>query len=156
MKILLAGMAFFCLCAFAATDNTTKIFKQLLALEGTWKMVTKRGAICEEWKIVNKDYLQNKGYMIKGPDTTITERVALTRTSKGVFYTSTVEEQNKKQPIAFKMTKAADNMFVFENPAHDFPKRIVYKIVTPDSLHAWIDDGKDESKKVQNFYYKKQ
>ena len=47
-------------------------------------------------------------------------------------------------------------MFVFENPEHDFPKRIVYKLITTDSLHAYIDDGKEDSKKKQNFYYKRQ
>ena len=70
-------------------------------------------------------------------------------------YTSTVEDQNKQQPIAFKMTKAEGNMFVFENPQHDFPKRIVYKLITTDSLHAFIDDGTEAGKK-QNFYYKRQ
>jgi hypothetical protein len=105
---------------------------------------------------MNKNYLQNKGYIIKGSDTVVNERVALTKTKEGVFYTSTVEEQNNKQPIAFKMTKAENNLFVFENPQHDFPKRIVYKFITADSLHAFVDDGNDDSKKRQHFYYKRQ
>ncbi len=128
----------------------------MYTLEGTWKMNTKRGAICEEWKKMDKNYLQNKGYMIKGTDTIVTERVALTKTTEGIFYTSTVEDQNNKQPIAFKMTRTENNMFVFENPQHDFPRRIVYELVTADSLHAYIDDGIDGSKKRQDFYYKKQ
>ena len=94
--------------------------------------------------------------MIKGSDTIINERVALTNTAAGIFYTSTVEDQNNKQPVAFKMTSSENNMFVFENPEHDFPKRIVYKLITTDSLHAYIDDGKEDSKKKQNFYYKRQ
>lgn len=153
-KILIAFTVVFCLAAFKLTDNK-KIFKKLYSLEGTWKMVTKRGAICEEWKKIDKNYLQNRGYMLKGKDTIVTERVALTNTKAGILYTSTVEDQNNKQPIAFKMTKGEDNMFVFENPAHDFPKRIVYRFVTADSLHAFIDDGTDAGKK-QNFYYKRQ
>jgi Domain of unknown function (DUF6265) len=124
-------------------------------LEGVWKMNTKRGAIFEEWKKIDKNYLQNKGYMIKGKDTIVNERVALTNTNAGIFYTSMVEDQNNKQPIAFKMTKAENDMFVFENPQHDFPKRIIYKMVTADSLHAYIDDGTETGKK-QNFYYKRQ
>ena len=94
--------------------------------------------------------------MIKGKDTTINERVALTNTKAGIFYTSTVEDQNNKQPIAFKMTKAENNLFVFEKPEHDFPKRIVYELTGSDSLHAYIDDGTDNAKKRQNFYYKRQ
>jgi hypothetical protein len=153
-KIIFAIAVVTCLLAFKGIDNS-KAFKKLYALEGTWKMVTKRGAIYEEWKKIDKHYLQNKGYMVKGNDTIINERVALTNTKEGVFYTSTVQDQNNKQPIAFKMTRADENMFVFENPEHDFPKRIFYKFVTADSLHAFIDDGTDAGKK-QNFYYKRQ
>jgi hypothetical protein len=141
--------------AFTFIENN-KVFKKLYKLEGTWKMNTKRGAICEEWKKMNKNHLQSRGYMIKGSDTVVNERVALTKTAEGIFYTSTVEEQNNKQPVAFKITKAEKNLFVFENPQHDFPKRIVYYFINADSLHAYVDDGSDESKKRQNFYYKRQ
>jgi Domain of unknown function (DUF6265) len=154
-KTIIVLLCMGCLSAFVESGNK-KLFKQLYALEGTWKMNTKRGAVCEEWKKIDKNYLQNKGYMIKGKDTIINERVALTNSKEGIFYTSTVEDQNNKKPIAFKMTKAENNIFVFENTAHDFPKRIVYKLVTADSLHAYVDDGNDESKKRQNFYFKKQ
>lgn len=154
-KIAIAIIVTLSLSAFIVSGDK-KTFKKLYALEGAWKMITKRGnIICEEWKKINKNYLQNRGYMIKGSDTIVTERIALTNTKAGILYTSTVEDQNKKQPIAFKMTKNEDNMFVFENPQHDFPKRIVYKLITADSLHAFIDDGTEAGKK-QNFYYKKQ
>lgn len=152
-KTVLAATIILCCSAFLLTDSKT--FKKLYALEGTWKMLTKRGAICEEWKKIDNNYLQNRGYMVRGADTIINERVALTNTKEGIFYTSTVEDQNNKQPVAFKMTKAEENTFVFENPLHDYPKRIVYRLVTSDSLHAYIDDGTEASKK-QNFYYKRQ
>lgn len=100
--------------------------------------------------------MQSKGYLIKVNDTIINEKVALTNTKEGIFYTSMVEDQNNKQPVAFKMTKAENNVFVFENPGHDFPKRIVYKFINTDSLQAFVDDGRDESEKRQVFYYKRQ
>lgn len=155
-KTLMACVALLSFTAFTILNNNKKAFKKLRALEGTWKMPLKKGVLCEEWKIVDKNYLQSKGYMLKGTDTIINERVALTKTGKGIFYTSTVENQNNKQPIAFTMTKSDNNIFVFENPNHDFPKRIVYQLVTADSLHAWVDDGTEGSKKKQHFYYKKQ
>lgn len=144
----------FSLSAFIVSGDS-QTFKKLYGLTGTWKMNTKRGAVCEEWRKVNKNYLQSKGYMVKGKDTMITEKIALTNTREGIFYTSTVEDQNNKQPVPFKMTSSENNEFVFENPQHDFPKRIVYKLVTADSLHAYIDDGTETGKR-QNFYYKRQ
>lgn len=152
---LVAAAAIF-LSSFYYPKDNKKAFKKLFALEGVWKMNGKRAVICEEWKRIGKNYMQNKGYMIKGADTTITERVALTKTKEGIFYTSTVEDQNNKKPIAFKMTSATENMFVFENPGHDFPKRIVYQLVSADSLHAFIDDAAEGTKKVQHFYYSRQ
>jgi hypothetical protein len=154
-KIIIAFIAISCLPAFNLIGNN-KAFKKLYKLEGTWKMNTKRGSVCEEWKKMNKNYLQSKGYMIRGTDTVVNERVALTNTREGILYTSTVEDQNNKQPVPFKMTSAENNFFVFENRQHDFPKRIVYHFITADSLHAFVDDGNDESKKRQNFYYKRQ
>jgi len=53
------------------------------------------------------------------------------------------------------MTSSESNQFIFENPAHDFPKRIVYRLISADSLHAFIDDGVAGTKR-QHFYYKKQ
>ncbi|HAO46750.1 MAG TPA: DUF6265 family protein [Ferruginibacter sp.] len=141
-------------CAFVLKDSQ-EVFGKLYALEGTWKMTTKRGAVCEEWKKMSDTHLQSRGYFIRGTDTVISEQVALTNTKEGVFYTSTVEGQNNQQPIPFKLTKYADNVFVFENPRHDFPRRIVYSFITADSLHAFVDDGTEGGKR-QNFYYRKQ
>jgi Domain of unknown function (DUF6265) len=143
------------LSAFVIYADDSRSFKKLYALEGTWKMATKKGAICEEWKKIDDNYLQNRGYMIKGKDSLVTERVALTNMKEGVFYTSTVEDQNNKQPVPFKLTKQEGNIFIFENALHDFPKRVVYNLVTDDSLHAWIDDGAGGTKR-QHFYYRKQ
>ena len=130
-------------------------FKSLYVLEGKWIMKTKRGTIGEEWVKVSKDHLQNRGFYVKGIDTTVTERVALKQMKDGIFYISTVENQNEKQPVSFKLISARNNIFVFENDAHDFPKRIVYEIARRDSIHAYIDGGPGDAGKRQDFYYKK-
>ena len=155
-KSIIILVAIFSLTSFIDLNNNKNQFKKLYKLEGIWKMYTERGAICEEWKKMNKNHMQSRGYMIKGSDTIVNERVELTKTAEGIFYTSIVEEQNNKKPVAFKITKAENNLFVFENPQHDFPKRIVYHFINTDSLNAYVDDGSDESKKRQNFYYKRQ
>ena len=153
MKKILSAAVIICLSSFLLAGKA-KVFKKLYTLEGTWKMITKRGAICEEWKKVDNNHLQSKGYMIKGSDTIINERVALTNTAAGIFYTSTVEDQNNKQPVAFKLSSVNNNIFIFENPEHDFPKRIVYEFTDSTTLHAYIDDGAN-GKNRQDYYYKK-
>jgi hypothetical protein len=46
---------------------------------------------------------------------------------------------------AFRAAKTSANQVVFENPEHDFPKRIGYRLVSPDSLEAWVDGGSTET-----------
>lgn len=155
-KYLVAITVFIVITSFVIKQGSAdKVFKQLHALEGKWIMKTKKGFIGEEWVKINDDYLQNKGFFVKGTDTVVTERVSLRKTTEGIFYTSTVEDQNNKQPISFMLTAAGNNVFVFENPAHDFPKRITYHLVSVDSLHAYIDGGADAAGNRQDFYYHK-
>jgi hypothetical protein len=135
------------------TTGKNKIFKHLYALEGIWRMQTKQGAIHEVWRKVSKHHLRSTGFFVKGADTIITERVSLQNLDKGIYYTSTVEEQNNRRPVSFKLTGSTGNSFIFENPAHDFPKRIVYELVNYDSVHAYIDGGAADAGKRSDFYY---
>ena len=118
-------------------------------------MSSKRAVVFEEWKKLNKNHLQGRSYIVRNNDTVVSERISLTNTKAGIIYTSVVEEQNNKKPVAFKMAGQSGYRFVFVNPDHNFPKRIVYNFITPDSLHAYIDDGTEAGKK-QNFYYQRQ
>ena len=47
----------------------------------------------------------------------------------------------------FKATSLSESEVIFENPAHDFPKRIIYR-KTADGVTASIDDGKPGGKHV--------
>jgi hypothetical protein len=40
---------------------------------------------------------------------------------------------------------------VFENPAHDFPKRIIYRKTADDALTASIDGGEGTKSKTFSF-----
>ncbi len=155
-KYIIASGIFMLMGSFiyqAKSDDKT--FKQLQALEGKWIMKTKKGFMGEEWVKVNEGNLQGKGFFVKGSDTVITERVSLKNTKEGIFYASSVEDQNNNQPIPFRLTSSEKKVFVFENPEHDFPKRIVYELVSSDSLHAYIDGGVAATEKRQHFYYHK-
>ena len=149
-------LLFLCSAFINGAKKSHAAFDQLYVLEGNWIMKTKKGFIGEEWKKINNDYLQNRGYTIRGNDTITTERVALRNKAEGIFYTSTVEVQNNQQPISFKLSSAVNNLFVFENPQHDFPKRITYNLISKDSLRAWIDDGKEIPEKRMLFQYSRQ
>lgn len=128
-------------------------FEKLYILEGIWKTETSRGAIYEEWKKESATSMKGKSFKLKESDTIVLENLSLVQEENDVFYIPVTINQNNQQPVKFKMASSANNKFVFGNPAHDYPKRIVYEIVNADSVHAFIDDGIDASDKRRHFYY---
>jgi hypothetical protein len=117
-------------------------------------METSSGALYESWTNTNDTLMQSNSYKLKEKDTVLLEQVSLQHTKDGIFYIPVVKENNMK-PASFKLTSNNNNLFVFENPLHDFPKRIVYEIVSADSLHAYIDGGPANASKRSDYFFKR-
>ncbi len=152
MKKLVVASLFLLMIAAVNHPDYKRIFRQLHALEGNWLMKTTKGFTGETWVKVNDRLLKNKGFMVRGKDTVITEQVILSLTDSCISYQSTVTDQNNSRPVSFVLTSGDQNVFVFENPLHDYPKRITYQLIGKDSLDAWIDGGKDGTKRI-SFHY---
>lgn len=54
-----------------------------------------------------------------------------------------------KDAVAFAADSVARDRIVFVNPAHDFPRRVIYRRVDADTLLAQVDDGSDDGKRLQ-------
>jgi len=131
-------------------------FQQLYALTGgTWVMKTKKGFLCERWEKISGNLLRNQSYKVEGADTTLLEHVQLSQERNGINYTSTVANENGGNAVPFKLTESKDGLFIFSNPEHDYPQRIVYHLISKDSLHAWIDGKYNGKQAKQDFYYKR-
>ncbi len=150
MKYAFTLLLIIVLIAFSKQETG---FKKLYILKGTWKTETRRGAIYEEWKKESATLMKGRSYKFKDADSLVLENVSLAQELKDVFYIPVTINQNNQKPVKFKMASSGNNKFVFENPAHDYPKRIVYEIVNADSVHAFIDDDNDASDKRRHFYY---
>ena len=59
------------------------------------------------------------------------------------------------RPVSFKLVKSSDSEAVFENPAHDFPQRIIYRLESKDSLFARIEGKEKGVSKGMDFRYKR-
>jgi hypothetical protein len=151
MKKTIAVVLSICLVAFTNKNN----FTELHIFEGSWQMKTAKSTIGEIWTKTNDHVLTSKAYYINGTDSIVYENVVLSKVGNDIFYTVTAANENNAQPVAFKLTSALNKKFVFENPTHDFPKRIVYEFINQDSIHAFIDDGKEASAKRSDFNFKR-
>jgi hypothetical protein len=50
-----------------------------------------------------------------------------------------------QKETTFKLIRSEQKAFVFENPKHDFPQRVVYQLQSKDSLLAYVE-GSDQGK----------
>jgi hypothetical protein len=68
----------------------------------------------------------------------------------GVYY---VAQPRGADATAFRLTRVSDTEAVFENPAHDFPKRIIYRKQADGGLIARIEGDGSEKEKAQEFKF---
>jgi uncharacterized protein YciI len=122
-------------------------------LLGTWKMENKE--VYEHWDKLNDQTLKGFSYEIKDGHMTVSEYLDITQSNNKIIYTATVLNQNQRKGINFKLTKT-DSTFTFENPNHDFPKRIVYQKLTDTEILVQVSDGtkKGFSYKMKKLYEK--
>ena len=152
MKYILAFTIFMSVRTVSAQQKISLPFKELT---GTWTLINKKGNLmAEEWIKKDDNSMIGKSYMVKSGDTVMLEKVDLVKEGDDIFYIPVAYGQNEDKPVRFKLTSAKDAVYIFENPAHDFPKRIVYDFSVNNALHAYIDDGTEN--KRQHYNYKKQ
>ena len=126
-------------------------------LMGRWEMKKANGMLVESWTRYNDTCLEGRSYFINAAgDSSLLEKIKLLYSRNQHYYIPSVTDQNKAEPVWFTITTIFQNKFIAENTQHDFPGRITYALITEDSLHAWIDDGKPIPQKRSDFYYCRQ
>lgn len=124
-------------------------------LLGTWENASKDGNMTEKWEQINDTVFSGESYIVQAADTVFFEYMKLEQKGNQLLFTPTVKNQNNEQPVVFTSTYIANEELIFENPAHDFPKKISYKQVSADSLLAEISAIKDGKEKKEQFPMKR-
>jgi hypothetical protein len=132
---------------------TENDFKALQGLEGLWKMETGRGTIYEEWQTKTNNKMTGRSYRINNTDTIVMERIELYREGNDIVYSPVVSNQNNQQAVPFKLISITDGRYIFENKAHDFPQRVIYKIESKDAVHARIEGIRNGQERGSDFRY---
>lgn len=111
-------------------------------LEGKWKVEGKENY--EEWTKHGDNTLKGISYSLKNGEFKLSEYLDIKVFNKEVYYIPTVIGQNYNQEIRFKLRKV-ENSYNFENPLHDFPKKITYIFISTDTLMVEVSDGGKKS-----------
>ncbi|MBX2959595.1 MAG: hypothetical protein KF732_06515 [Flavobacteriales bacterium] len=131
-----------CLLATACSQKPTVTIADLDWIIGTRSSQQDQMLIYESWSKTSDELLTGKSYYTENGDTMLLETIEIKQIDGELFYCPAVSNQNEGKAIEFKLTSKNPNELVFENPKHDFPKKIVY-IQEGNNINAWIEgDGK--------------
>ena len=133
----------------------TNLLNEIDWLIGTWENNSDKGNLLEIWKKENDSVYSGQSFYIKAKDTLHFETIQLKQISDSLLYSSSVKGQDNDLALDFKLTSKTQNQFVFENPKNDYPKKIVYKLITKDSLVAIISGIQQGKTSSETFSMKK-
>ena len=88
---------------------------------------------------------------VAGEKTVEFEYLRIEQRADGIYYVAHPKAQCPGTD--FKLTRATSGEVVFENPDHDFPKRIIYRKTGDDAITASIDGG--EGTRAMSFAYRR-
>lgn len=110
-------------------------------LAGKWEDVNRDNKFYEEWIVANDSLLVGKGYVMMAIDTVFIENLRIYKEAQGTFYEVHLSSNQLKEPevVVFKMTHSDETDIVFENPKHDFPKKITYRMISNTEMRVFLN-----------------
>ena len=129
---------------------TAPTIADLAWIAGNWQTPPgKRAQVDEHWSGPAGGSLIGMSRTVMGGKTVEFEYLRIEQRADAIYY---VAHPKARCPgTDFKLTRLTGQEAVFENPAHDFPKRVIYRKNSDGSLVASIDAG--EGTKSQSFSY---
>lgn len=113
-------------------------------LLGDWVADGKKVSLHDSWTEVTPHTFEGAGVEHSKLDgsTKAAEALRLVEMAGEVFYISKVA--HNELPIAFKLNHCSDGRFVFDNPSHDFPRRLEYLLGPDGGLTVNVSDAVDK------------
>jgi hypothetical protein len=111
-------------------------------LEGVWKIEGKERY--EAWEKAENGDLTGESYKLIDGKKVVSETLLIKIGKDNSVYEATVPDQNKGQTVPFTLNAEIKDALSFENPAHDFPTKIIYQFESQNRLFVQVQgaDGK--------------
>lgn len=113
-------------------------------LVGEWATSGNDRQVLESWAVVSPNTFEGFG-AVRSPDSgeiSVSETLRLVAMSGGVYYIAKVPENDL--PVPFSMTSCGNDFAIFQNPSHDFPKRLTYRLDGPDRMNVSVRGDGDQ------------
>jgi uncharacterized protein DUF6265 len=105
-------------------------------MAGCWEQSAGARVIEEQWMRPRAGLMLGVGRTVVGDSLREYEQVALFERGGRLVYAATPARQ---APAEFESIAVSDSAVTFENPAHDFPQRVIYRRRGADSLLARVE-----------------
>lgn len=149
---MFALAVFFMLLLIPTAVTQTPTLADIAWIAGDWQTAPGgRRQVEEHWTQVAGGSMMGVSRTVAGEKTVEFEYLRIEQRDDGIYYVA--HPKGRCPGTDFKLTRASATEAVFENPQHDFPKRIIYRKGADDSLTASIDAG--EGTKAMSFPFRR-
>ena len=105
---------------------------------GCWSGSRDGEQFTERWLVADEATMIGTSHTVKGGRLSAFEFLRVVLKGGAAVY---IAQPGGAAPTEFTATEQSPVAIVFANPAHDFPKRVGYRLVDAAHLTAWIDGG---------------
>jgi hypothetical protein len=134
----LCGALLACSSAQADACNSLEAARWLL---GSWLADSGKRIVTETWSEASATTYEGAGLTRAAADGKVVdgEALRLVAMADAVFYVAKVAHND--YPVAFRLTTCEPGRLIFENPGHDFPRRLEYRRAGSDRMEVFVSDG---------------
>jgi hypothetical protein len=140
------------LAAASFAQEARRTLADVAFLAGAWQGERGRLRFEEHWLAPAGGLMLGLSRTLAGDKAVAFEFLRLEERADGVFY---VAQPGGRPPTAFKLTRAEAGLAVFENPEHDHPKVIRYRLGPEGSLVAQVEGDEKGRRVSEEFVFRR-
>lgn len=108
-------------------------FKKLKFMSGCWSArLAKDQTVEENWTSISENMMLATTRYFEKKRATNYEFTRIEKTDSGVVWSSI--SRDRSEPSLYRMTQLGDEVATWENPAEEFPQRIMYRMASDGAL----------------------
>lgn len=136
MKSVLFFLVGLCSVMTLCAQQSKPTVESLAWISGCWERSGGSRQTVEQWMKPAGGTMLGMSRTVANGRTVEYEHLLLHQVGDTIYYVATPSRQ---QQASFKLIRSSAQEAVFENPEHDFPQRIIYRLQTDGSLVARIE-----------------
>ena len=136
----------------AALAGPPATIDQMAWLKGCWIQTKPNGAVEELWMGPGGGVMLGLGRTVRDGELRDFEFVRIVEADGSLAY---VAEPSGQEKATFPLASLTPEMAVFENPAHDFPQRVIYRRLGADEIVGRIEGQIGGQARSVDFPYKR-